>query len=62
VGTVVAMHVRDDAVLDPARCHIDTPKLHLVGRVQGAGGYVRASGPGAFTRARLALQDWVRRS
>ncbi len=62
VGIVLAMHVRDDAVLDPERCHIDTPKLDLVGRVQGAGGYVRASGPGAFTRARLALRDWVRRS
>ncbi len=60
VGRVLAMHVRDDAVADAARCHIDTPKLDLVGRVQGAGGYVRASGPGVFTRARLTLQDWLR--
>ena len=45
------MHVRDDAVLDAAACRIDTPRLELVGRVHGAGGYVRASGPGVFTRA-----------
>ena len=26
LGRVVAMHVRDDCVLDAARCYIDTPK------------------------------------
>lgn len=62
VGRVLAMHVRDDAVLDPGRCHIDTPKLDLVGRMHGGGGYVRASGPGVFQRARLKLADWVRRT
>ncbi len=62
VGRVLAMHVRDDAVLDPQRCHIDTPKLDLVGRMHGGGGYVRASGPGVFERARLRLADWVRRT
>ena len=60
VGQVLAMHVRDDAVLDAAACRIDTPKLDLVGRVHGPGGYIRASGPGVFTRARLTLADWVR--
>lgn len=61
VGEVLAMHVRDDAVLDARRCSIDTPRLGLVGRVHGPGGYVRASGPGMFTRARLTLQDWLDR-
>ena len=62
VGRVLAMHVRDDAVLDPKRCHIDTPKLDLIGRMHGGGGYVRASGAGVFERARLKLADWVRRT
>jgi flavin reductase (DIM6/NTAB) family NADH-FMN oxidoreductase RutF len=61
VGQVLAMHVRDDAVLDAAACRIDAPKLDLVGRVHGAGGYVRAAGPGVFTRARLTLADWLAR-
>ena len=62
VGQVLAAHIRDDAVLDARRCHIDGAKLNLVGRVYGAGGYVRASGPGLFQLARLKLQDWVRRT
>ncbi len=62
MGRVVAMHVRDDAVLDAARCRIDTPKLDLVGRVHGGGGYVRASGPGVFEQARIKLHDWARRT
>jgi flavin reductase (DIM6/NTAB) family NADH-FMN oxidoreductase RutF len=62
VGRVLAMHVRDDAVLNAERGHVDTPKLDLVGRVQGAGGYVRLTGGGAFERARLTLQDWPPRS
>ena len=62
VGRVLAMHVRDDAVLDRERCHVDTPGLDLVGRMHGGGGYVRASGPGVFQRARLKLGDWVRRT
>ena len=35
LGEVLAMHVRDDAVLDAERCWIDTQKLQLVGRMQG---------------------------
>ena len=31
LGEVLAMHVRDEAVLDRARCLIDTPRLELVG-------------------------------
>lgn len=41
IGEVVAMHVPEEAVIDRERCHLDTPKLHLIGRVHGAGMYVR---------------------
>jgi len=57
LGRVLAMHVRDDAVLDPARCYIDTPKLDLIGRMAGAGGYVHTSD--RFELPRIAPQDWV---
>lgn len=35
LGRVLMMHVVDEAVRDPARFHIDTPKLRLLGRMQG---------------------------
>jgi flavin reductase (DIM6/NTAB) family NADH-FMN oxidoreductase RutF len=41
LGTVLAAHVRDEAVLDPVRCHIDTPSLRLIGRMHGRGWYTR---------------------
>jgi flavin reductase (DIM6/NTAB) family NADH-FMN oxidoreductase RutF len=62
VGRVLAAHVRDDAVLDARRCHIDAARLRLVGRVNGPGGYVRAAGEGVFQLARLKLSDWTRRT
>jgi flavin reductase (DIM6/NTAB) family NADH-FMN oxidoreductase RutF len=55
-GRVVAMHIRDEAVLDAGRCYIDTPKLDLVGRMHGAGWYVRTSD--RFEMARIRPQDW----
>jgi flavin reductase (DIM6/NTAB) family NADH-FMN oxidoreductase RutF len=56
IGEVVAIHVRDDAVLDAKRCHIDTPKLDLVGRMHGAGWYARTTE--LFNMPRLAVDDW----
>ena len=41
LGKVVAAHIRDEAVLDPAKCYIDTPKLNLIGRMHGRGWYTR---------------------
>lgn len=35
IGLVQVMHIRDDAMIDSGRLHIDTQGLHLVGRVQG---------------------------
>lgn len=43
IGKVLAVHVRDDAVLDAASCYIDTPKLNLIGRMHGRGWYTRMS-------------------
>jgi flavin reductase (DIM6/NTAB) family NADH-FMN oxidoreductase RutF len=36
LGRIVTLHVRDDAVLDPERLHIDAGKLNLIGRMEGA--------------------------
>jgi len=43
LGRVLAMHVREDVVLDPAKHYIDTPRLKLIGRMHGSGWYVRTS-------------------
>ncbi|MCD0505623.1 flavin reductase family protein [Bordetella petrii] len=39
LADVLAIHIRDDAVLDAERCYIDTPSLDLVGRMHGGGWY-----------------------
>lgn len=56
LGRVLALHVRDDAVLDRERCYIDTPKLDLVGRMHGAGWYARTTE--LFEVKRIPLEDW----
>jgi flavin reductase (DIM6/NTAB) family NADH-FMN oxidoreductase RutF len=35
LGRVLLVHVWDDAVIDPARLHIDAAKLDLIGRMEG---------------------------
>ncbi len=60
VGRVLAMHVRDDAVLDPARCYIDTPALRLIGRMHGAGWYARTTD--LFEMKRIGPDDHPRRT
>lgn len=40
---VQGVHVSDDAVLDPAKCYIDTPALKLVARMHGRDEYARTS-------------------
>ncbi len=59
LGRVLAIHIADEAVLDAARCYVDTPKLNLVGRMGGSGGYVRTTD--RFEMARIALGDWTAR-
>lgn len=39
LGEIVMAHVDDAFVLDPTKCYIDTPALHLIGRMQGRGWY-----------------------
>lgn len=56
LGRVVAMHVRDDCVLDAARCYIDTPRLDLIGRMHGASWYARTSD--LYEQPRIPLGDW----
>ena len=51
------MHVRDDAVLNPERCHIDTPKLDLIGRMHGGGWYINTTTP--FDMPRIPYEAWA---
>ncbi len=59
LGRVLAMHIRDEAVLDAAKCYVDTPMLDLVGRMHGGGGYLHTRG--AFDLPRILEKDWVLR-
>jgi hypothetical protein len=60
VGRVLAIHVRDDCVLDPSRCYIDTPRLGLIGRMHGGGWYARTTD--RFDMPRIPVADWQKRS
>lgn len=57
LGRVLAMHVREDAVLDPTKQYIDTPALGLIGRMHGAGWYTRTSD--LFEMLRISRGDWA---
>ena len=59
LGKVVAIHVRDDCVLDASRCYVDTPKLDLVGRMHGAGWYTRTTD--RFEMPRIPVDNWTLR-
>ena len=56
IGKVLAVHVRDDCVLNAERCYIDNEKLDLIGRLHGAGWYSRTRD--RFDLPRIALADW----
>jgi flavin reductase (DIM6/NTAB) family NADH-FMN oxidoreductase RutF len=58
LGRIVAMHVRDDAVLDAANFYIDTPGLKLIGRMHGTGWYTRTSN--LFEIPRIPVAEWKR--
>ena len=58
LARVLAMHIRDDAILDPDRHHVDTPSLKLIARMHGAGWYARTSD--LFKLDRIPLADWKR--
>jgi flavin reductase (DIM6/NTAB) family NADH-FMN oxidoreductase RutF len=42
LGEVLAMHIRDDAMIDADRGHVDTPSLRIVGR-GGPNSYVKTT-------------------
>jgi len=56
LGRVVAMHVRDEFVLDAAKYYIDTPNLRLLGRMHGRGWYARTSD--LFDMPRIPVSEW----
>lgn len=56
LGRVLAMHVRDDLVIDPVKCYVDTPNLHLIGRMHGTGWYTRTSD--LFEMPRIPRAEW----
>lgn len=56
IASVIGMHVRDDAVLDEAKCYIDTPALDLVARMHGGGGYSVAHQVRQVPR--ISLDEW----
>ena len=57
-GRVLAMHIADDAVMNQARCYIDTGKLDLIGRMGGASGYTTTRDP--FEIKRIDVASWRR--
>jgi flavin reductase (DIM6/NTAB) family NADH-FMN oxidoreductase RutF len=59
LGRIVAMHVRDEVVLDAAKHHIDTPALKLIGRMHGSGWYARTSD--LFRMDRIPRDAWTPR-
>jgi flavin reductase (DIM6/NTAB) family NADH-FMN oxidoreductase RutF len=56
LGRVLAMHVRDEFVLDAAKYYIDTPGLKLLGRMHGRGWYARTSD--LFDMPRIPVSEW----
>jgi len=60
LGRVLAMHVRDDLVIDPAKHYIDTPRLKLIGRMHGTGWYARTSD--LFQMDRIPRANWTLRA
>lgn len=60
LGRVLAMHIRDEFVLDAARRYVDTPNLKLIGRMHGSGWYARTSD--LFEMPRIPLNDWTTKS
>jgi len=55
LGRVLAMHVREDVILDTDRHYVDTPKMRLIGRMH-AGWYTRASS--LFRLDRISPVEW----
>ena len=59
LGRVVAMHVRDDLVLDASKYYLDTPKMNLIGRMHGRGWYARTTD--LFEMPRIPVDEWKKK-
>jgi flavin reductase (DIM6/NTAB) family NADH-FMN oxidoreductase RutF len=57
LGRVLAMHVREDLVIDVRKHYIDASKLNLIGRMH-AGWYTRTTN--LFRLDRISLAEWQR--
>jgi flavin reductase (DIM6/NTAB) family NADH-FMN oxidoreductase RutF len=57
LGEVVGMHIRDELMLDPAKQYVDTPGLHLVGRMHGRGWYARTTD--LVDVPRITAAEWL---
>lgn len=55
LGRVLAMHIREDAILDSGKHYIDTPKLKLIARMH-SGWYAKSSE--LFRMERIDRADW----
>ncbi|WP_241127935.1 flavin reductase family protein [Novosphingobium terrae] len=56
IADILSAHVRNDAVLNAERGHIDAFALEMVGRMHGGGWYARARD--GFRLPRLKEEDW----
>ena len=59
IGEVLYAHVRDEFV-DPAGPYIRADQMHAIGRMNGAGNYVRTR-DAFFKLPRIPYEDWQRR-
>jgi flavin reductase (DIM6/NTAB) family NADH-FMN oxidoreductase RutF len=59
LGSVLAIHIKDEFILDPERCYVDTPKLDLIGRMHGGGWYARTTD--RFELPRIPVTAWPMR-
>ena len=59
IGEVLCVHVRDEFI-DPAGPYVKAEELGLVGRMNGAGNYVRTHGA-FFKMDRIPYKDWQQR-
>lgn len=60
LGRVVAMHIHDQFVLDPAKYYVDTAGMKLIGRMHGRGWYARTSD--LFDMPRIPVAEWKMKS
>lgn len=59
IGEVLYAHVRDEFI-DVSGPYVKADQLHAIGRMNGAGNYVRTRGA-FFKIPRIAYPDWLRR-